>query len=93
MLYDRTTLKVSMSWFGYNRPNPTSTVPVFVFLSAVLLQWVFTLLREPVGSVFLIDTESKSETVKLARTANDRISGEEQSDEVRIRAHDIFWLE
>jgi hypothetical protein len=43
--------------------------------------------------MFVINTESKSKTVKLAKMANDRISGEEQSDEVRIRAHDIFWLE
>ncbi len=45
------------------------------------------------GSAFFINTESKSRTVKLAKPANDRISGEEQSDEARIRAGGIFWLE
>jgi hypothetical protein len=78
---------------GYNRPNPIATVLFFVFLSAVLLQWVFTLLREPMGSRSLINTESKSKTVKLTKLANDHISGEEQSDEVRIRAHAVLWLE
>jgi beta-galactosidase len=45
------------------------------------------------GSVFFINTESKTKVLKLARKVSDRISGKKLKGKIRLEPHAVLWLE
>jgi len=45
------------------------------------------------GSLFVINTTPGSATIRLARTASDRISGRSLGPAVQMRGYEVLWLE